>query len=68
MLLEEEEKNRLALENQDNTTYYVGRDESQYMDKNKNDVSENIDDGEVGEDGEEIVLGNQQQNQQNDQQ
>ena len=56
--MEEEEKNRLALQNQDiNDTYLVGKDESLIMDKNKNDVSENLDDGEVGEDGEEIVLG-----------
>ena len=56
--MEEEEKNRLALQNQDiNDTYLVGKDESSIMDKNKNDVSENLDDGEVGEDGEEIVLG-----------
>ena len=62
MLAEEEEKNKLGLDNQNNVSdsYYVGGNESAYLnDKNKNDVSENVDDGEVGDDGEEIVLGKQ---------
>ena len=56
MLADEEEKNRIAQENE-NDQYYIGRDESQNADNTKLAiVHENVDDGEVGDDADEIVL------------
>ena len=55
MLAEEEEKNKIGQENE-NDTYYIGRNESSYMDKNQQISADNIDDGEVGDDADEIIL------------
>ena len=53
---EEEEKNRIAHENS-NDPYYVGKNTSAYMGQAKDvSVANDEDDGEVGDDGDEIVL------------